>query len=45
MAKRNVKNTIGLLREFIPKGADLSKITNEELQKYVDLINSRPRKD
>ena len=38
------ENTIGLLREFIPKGADLSKITNEELQKYVDLINSRPRK-
>jgi len=38
------ENTIGLLREFIPKGADLSKISEEELQRYVDLINGRPRK-
>lgn len=38
------ENTIGLLREFIPKGTDLSKITNEELQHYVSLINNRPRK-
>lgn len=38
------ENTIGLLREFIPKGADLSKITEKELQHYVNLINHRPRK-
>lgn len=38
------ENTIGLLREFIPKGTDLSKISNEELQYYVSLINNRPRK-
>jgi hypothetical protein len=38
------ENTIGLLREFIPKGTDLSKISNEELQYYVALINNRPRK-
>jgi IS30 family transposase len=38
------ENTIGLLREFIPKGTDLRKISNEELQYYVGLINNRPRK-
>lgn len=38
------ENTIGLLREFIPKGTDLSKVSEEELQSYVDLINGRPRK-
>lgn len=38
------ENTIGLLREFIPKGSDLSKISEEELQGYVSLINGRPRK-
>lgn len=38
------ENTIGLLREFLPKGIDLSKITDEELRYYVDLLNNRPRK-
>lgn len=34
----------GLLREFIPKGTDFSKVTNEELDYYVELLNNRPRK-
>lgn len=38
------ENTNGLLREFIPKGTDLSKITDKQLQHYVQLINDRPRK-
>ena len=38
------ENTIGLLREFIPKGADLTKVSEEDLQYYVKLINGRPRK-
>jgi IS30 family transposase len=42
--KLTVKNTNGLLREFFPKGTDFSKVTNEEVQHAVELINDRPRK-
>lgn len=38
------ENSNGLLREFYPKGMDLSLTTNEELKKYLDLMNNRPRK-
>ncbi|MGM0121181.1 IS30 family transposase [Enterococcus sp. AZ152] len=38
------ENTNGLLREFLPKGIDLGTITDRQLQEYVKLINSRPRK-
>ncbi|MBQ0104640.1 MAG: IS30 family transposase [Armatimonadetes bacterium] len=38
------ENTNGLLKEFIPKGTEINNITNELLQKYVNLINNRPRK-
>jgi transposase, IS30 family len=38
------ENTNGLLREFIPKGTDFSTVSEENLQKYVHLINNRPRK-
>jgi IS30 family transposase len=39
-----VENTNGLLREFFPKGTDFGKVTDEEVQHAVDLINDRPRK-
>lgn len=38
------EQTNGLLREFIPKGTDLGIITDRQLQVYVQLLNSRPRK-
>jgi len=38
------ENTNGLLREYIPKGSSFKNITKEDLQKYTDLINNRPRK-
>lgn len=38
------ENTNGLLREFIPKGTDIGTVTERQLQEYVKLINSRPRK-
>ena len=38
------ENTNGLLRQFIPKGTDFSTVSHEDLQRYVDLINGRPRK-
>ncbi|MFT4694753.1 MAG: IS30 family transposase, partial [Francisella sp.] len=34
------ENTNGLLRQLIPKGTDF----DDDLAKYVDLINNRPRK-
>lgn len=39
-----VENTIGLLRQYIPKGSDLNKITNKEIKALEYTINSRPRK-
>jgi len=38
------ENTNGLLRQFFPKGTDFTKITDFDLQRAVDLINTRPRK-
>lgn len=38
------ENTNGLLRFFFKKGLDFTKISNDELQKVVMLINNRPRK-
>ncbi|MDD2516274.1 MAG: hypothetical protein PHF26_03585, partial [Candidatus Gracilibacteria bacterium] len=34
----------GLLREYIPKGTDFSTVTKEDIERYVKLINNRPRK-
>jgi IS30 family transposase len=38
------ENMNGLIRFFFPKGTDFSKVTKEELQRVIDLINNRPRK-
>lgn len=38
------ENTNWLLRQYIPKWTDFNKVTEEDLQKYVNLINNRPRK-
>lgn len=38
------ENTNGLLRQFIPKKTDFTKITPKQLEKYVKLLNNRPRK-
>ena len=38
------ENTNGLLREFYPKGMDLSEVDENQLEYYLDLINNRPRK-
>ena len=42
--KPTVENTNGLLREFFPNGTDFGKVTDEEVQHAVGLINDRPRK-
>lgn len=39
-----VENTIGLLRQFIPKKSDLTQVTEQDLNELEFVINSRPRK-
>jgi transposase, IS30 family len=38
------ENTKGLLRQYLPKGTDLSPIPPEQLRLYVRQLNHRPRK-
>lgn len=38
------ENTNGLLRQFIPKGTDFRHVSWQELARYTDLLNDRPRK-
>ncbi len=41
--RRSNENTNGLLRQFMPKGVDLSKASQEYLNNVADLMNARPR--
>lgn len=38
------ENRIGILRQYLPKGTDLSTLTNKELRKIEFEINNRPMK-
>lgn len=43
--KPHIENSIGLLRRwFLPKGTNLSKVSEEELQKYILILNNKYRK-
>jgi IS30 family transposase len=38
------ENTNGLLRQYFPKGTDLSRWSAREIQAVANTLNSRPRK-
>ena len=38
------ENTNGLLREYFPKGKDISEFSDEYIQAVIEKINKRPRK-
>jgi IS30 family transposase len=38
------ENTNGLLRQYLPKGTDLTNVTPQQLRSYVSALNHRPRK-
>lgn len=42
--KGTVENTIGLVREFIPKGTDLTGVKQKDLNAISLMLNDRPRK-
>lgn len=44
LQKKTKENSNGLLREYYPKGMNLSKTNNEELKDKLDLLNNRTRK-
>lgn len=42
--KGTVENTIGLVRQYLPKGGDLTPVTQQELMTISQALNDRPRK-
>lgn len=42
--KGGVENTNKLIRQYVPKGCDISKYSDEYIQMIQDKLNSRPRK-
>lgn len=42
--KGGVENINGLIRQYVPKGTDIRKVTDEQIKLYERKLNTRPRK-
>ncbi|MBI5421094.1 MAG: IS30 family transposase [Parcubacteria group bacterium] len=42
--KGGVENLNGLIRQYIPKGSDISKLTEDQIYAIQEKLNNRPRK-
>lgn len=42
--RATAENTIGLVRAYLPKGADLSRYSPRQIAGYAAMLNERPRK-
>lgn len=42
--KGGVENMNGLLREYLPRDTDMSRVTSEQLKQIQETLNNRPRK-
>jgi IS30 family transposase len=42
--KGSVENANKMIRRYIPKGTNISKVSNEYIKKIVEIINKKPRK-
>lgn len=42
--KGGVENLNGLIREYLPRGTNMSKITDEDVYRIQEKLNNRPRK-
>lgn len=42
--KGGVENLNGLIRQYIPKGSDISQLTNQQIYDIQEALNNRPRK-
>jgi len=42
--KGGVENANKMIRRYIPKGTDISKVSEKYIRKIVDMINKKPRK-
>ena len=38
------ENTNGLIRQYLPKGADLRLLTQKSCTRVAEILNNRPRK-
>jgi transposase, IS30 family len=42
--KGTCENTLGLLRQYVPKKKNIANVKAKQLRRYVDSLNNRPRK-